>query len=244
MPENAFVDNFMSLLRNKGVVRSNRFLALINVNQYVASKIGYSSDTIKRRLLSTCFNTGQPTKGFLTHESAITSPVRLIPYAINSNNSSGVSMEFYVLADMFELEFFKMWQSLIVDPVTKEQAYYDDYAKGSSITIIQVPYNVYSLDTALVGERSQMVTGIELTETYPLNFTINNGTLDYAQGSEPMKVRVDFGFREIKSTSADYSQDKWIHDSLPPVDENGNFLERLAQQSLATISQGKGFKIF
>ena len=76
------------------------------------------------------------------------------------------------------------------------------------------------------------------------NFTINNGVLDYAVAAEPLKVRVDFGFREIKSTSMEYGQDKWIHDSLPPVDENGNFLERLARQSLSTISQGKGFKIF
>lgn len=227
----SFVEYMFTNMRKKGFSAQNRFLAIIEPNAYVSSKLGYTSSEIKRRLLTTCCSVSQPSKGFLTHEMSISQPTRLIPYAINTNNSSGMSLNFYVLGDMFESNIFRMWQDLIVDPKTKEQSYYDDYAKGSSIIIAQLPKSVYTFEQANLGMNLDLISGLKFTEIYPYNITLNNGSQDYANSAEPLQMKVDFMFREIKEITEKRAKREEV-DTLKLVDSNGRFVAETVEGNL------------
>lgn len=231
-----FLDGFMSNMRGKGFARANRYLVLIQPNQQVASQLGYKSEEIKQRLAMTCSSASLPSKSFMTHDIIITQPPRLVPYAINSNNTSGASFEFYVLGDMFEKNVFEMWQNLIIDPITKQQSYYNDYAVGSSIVIAELPNIVPSLDAALNAIAEQnLVSGIRLTEIYPYNFTVNGGTQNYGQAQEPLKVKVDFMYREVTRITEPKITN--IDDGMRMVDENGNFTSQNVADTAAAIRE-------
>jgi hypothetical protein len=233
MPVN-FVDGFMANMRDKGFARANRYLVLIQPNPTVAASLGYSSEEIKQRLSMTNLAVTLPQKSFLTHEVNITQPTQYVPYGINSNNSAGVSFEFYVLGDMFEKNVFEMWQNLIIDPVTKQQSYYNDFAKGSSIIIVELPNIVPSFEAALESITSQdLVSGIRLTEIYPYNFTVNGGAQSYASSTEPLKVKVDFMYREIGRINE--PKIRGIDSAMRIVDENGNFTRQTVRETAESI---------
>ena len=229
-----FIDAFISNMRDKGFVKQNRFLVIVEPNSLVSQQLGFSAEEIKQRLMMTCASATLPSKSFLTHEIQITQPTRMVPYAINSNNSSGASFEFHVLGDMFEKNIFEMWQNIIIDPKTKQQSYYDDFAKGSSIVIIEIPNMIGSFDAAMEALAGQsMLSGMRLTEAYPYNFTINGGSQNYSGSQEPMKVKVDFMFREI--TPIKEPKPRGIDSSMRVVDQNGNFTRRTARESIDSV---------
>ena len=229
-----FVDGFMANMRDKGFAKANRYLVLIEPNPSIAASLGYSSEEIKQRLSMTNFAVTLPQKSFMTHEINITQPARLVPYAINSNNSAGASFEFYVLGDMFEKNVFEMWQNLIVDPVTKQQSYYDTFAKGSSITIAELPNIISSFEGALEGIVSQnLISGMKLTEIYPYNFTINGGAQAYSNSPEPLKVKVDFMYREISRINE--PKITGIDNAMRIVDDNGNFTRQTVRETAESL---------
>jgi hypothetical protein len=105
--------------------------------------------------------------------------------------------------------------------VTKEQSYYDDYTKGSSIIIAQMPNIVSSFEGGLKAMvELEQIAGIKLTEIYPTNFSVNGGSQNYASTTEPLKVKVDFMYREI--TLIKEPKQSNYTDDLLLVDDNGN----------------------
>jgi len=236
-----FIDSFIANMKYKGFAKANRYLVLVEPNPYVASKLGFNASTIKQRLAMTCSSVAQPSKSFMTHEMSVTQPVRLIPYGINTNNSAGVSVEFNVLGDYFEQNIFQIWQNLIIDPVTKQQSYYDDYAKGSSMIIAQVPNNISSYEEGLKAlVETEEISGLRLSEIYPYNFTVNGGSQNYASATEPLKIKVDFMFREITEVKEPKLSDP--NSGLILVDENGNRLEQeILRLGSLFLSQSQGF---
>lgn len=235
-----FIDAFISNMATKGFVKPNRFLVMVEPNIAIARSLGYSPEEIKQRLMVTCASASLPSKSFLTHEEPITHPNRMIPYGINVNNNSGASFEFHVLGDMFEKNIFEMWQNMIIDPQTKQQSFYDDYAKGSTLTVIQIPNIIKSFEGALEALASNgSLSGMRLTEIYPYNFTVNGGSQNYGQSQESMKVKVDFMYHEIYPLR-EMPFRRSIDDAVRRVDRNGNFTTeqiRETAQSLLTRYQ-------
>jgi|694.fasta_scaffold11724_4 hypothetical protein len=201
---------------------------LIDVPPSVARYLGYSSIEIKERLALTVSSVTLPAKSFFTHEMDISTPTRLIPYGINSNNTSGISFEFNVLTDMFEKNLFEKWQNLIVDPKTKQVGFYDDYAKSCSIYIMQLPSFVQSLDQAIEFLGQDLgANSIKLTEVYPYSVVLNNGSLNYTQSIEPLKMKVDFMYREVLRGGESPAKDIGI----PVIDSQGRFTRTLKDPS-------------
>jgi hypothetical protein len=199
------IDSFLATVKQNGFVKSNRFVAFIRPNKYVAEKLGYfggAAMDITSRLALTCFSASIQAPTLMTNEFNITSPQRLIPYASNSNNASGMSMEFYCLGDFFEKEVFHLWQRNIVDPTTRSVAYYDDYAKGTEIDIVILPNFVRDLEELvnyMGGGADDLppLPGYTFTEVYPLTYTYNGGSVNYSASTAPATVKVDFMFREM-----------------------------------------------
>lgn len=201
-----FIDTFLSQIRDKGFVKQNRFVAFIRPNQYVASRyLGYGGQSlaISQRLAVTCFSATIPTPSVMTTEFGITIPSRLVPYALNTNNQSGASFEFYCLGDMFEKELFPRWIEGIINPKTREPDYYDNYTKGSEIDLVIVPNIVKTFDeivdfvSTASRRRARELSGFTFTEVYPYIYSYNNGSMNYSASTSPTTVKVDFMYREI-----------------------------------------------
>lgn len=199
------IDSFLSAIKNHGFVKSNRFMAFIHPNQYVSTRLGYTSplSNITSRLALTCFSAAVQTPTFMTHDFNVTNPQRLIPYAMNTNNASGMGMEFYCLGDYFEKEFFHRWQRIIVDPMSREVAYYDDYTKGSKIDIVLLPNIVRDFETLAdymatsTDPKEFRLPGYTFTEVYPYMYSYNGGNVNYAPNTSSANVKVDFMFRDM-----------------------------------------------
>lgn len=203
-----FIDTFIAQIRDKGFVKSNRFVAFIRPNNHVTSRyLGYeggqSISAVTQRLAMTCYSASIQSPSFFTHEFGVTLPNRLVPYALNTNNGSGASFEFYCLGDMFEKEVFHKWMRNIVDPYTREVDYYNDYAKNTEIDLLIVPNYVETLDELIefvsigsAGGRTPF-SGFTFTEVYPYNYTYSDGSLNWSPSTSPATVKVDFMFREI-----------------------------------------------
>jgi hypothetical protein len=163
MPERNFIDDLIGQMRVKGFARPNRWIAIIDLDPSIATNLGFSKTAIVRRLATTCSSITIPAKSFYTHEMNVSYPSTLIPYAVSTNNQSGATMEFNVLADMFEKEVFENWQNQIIDPVTKQVNFYDKYAKNSSVVIVQLPNSIKDLEGAIGYSYNQNASGISLS---------------------------------------------------------------------------------
>ena len=241
MPERNFIDDLIGQMRVKGFAKPNRWIAIIDLDANLATKLGFSKTAIVRRLATTCSSINIPTKSFMTHEMNVSYPSTLIPYAVSTNNQSGASIEFRVLADMFEKDVFENWQNQIIDPVTKQANFYDAYAKNSSVVIVELPNSIKDLEEAIGYSYNQNASGIRLTEIYPFNVSLNSGTQSYDQSTESLKIKIDFMYREVTKISQPRITD--INEGLYLVDDNGNDMRirRLLTQGLTFISQGQGF---
>ena len=154
-------------------------------------------------------------------------PSRIFPYKRNTNNASGVRLQFNCGADMFEKEFFQYWMRYIQDPYSRTMRYYDDYAKGSEIFIIFLPNSVPNFDEAVqsVFADPAKITGYRLTEAYPYAISMNGGSLNYQQSSEPLFIDVAMMYHEISPLSlATIPQANAIkpetESGFPIIDEN------------------------
>lgn len=201
-----FIDTFLAEIKDKGFVKSNRFVAFIRPNSYVSSQyLGFGGRTlgISQRLAVTCFSASIPSPSMMTSEFGISYPSRLVPYAKSSNNQSGASFEFYCLGDMFEKELFPKWIEGIVNPETKEVDFYENYTLGSEIDLILVPNIVQSYDevvefvSSASSRRNKSMSGFTFTEVYPYMYAYNNNSVNYQSTTTPATVKVDFMFRDI-----------------------------------------------
>ena len=235
-------DMIATMYRLKGFARPNRFLAFIIPNTYVLSTYlgGIQSNLLMNRLAMTCTNASLPARTFDTHEIKITSPARIVPYLLNTNNSSGAAFDFYCLGDFFEKTIFENWQRGIIDPKTKEVDYYDNYAKGSSIYVVQFPSDIGNFEDVAngIGNYSTKLTGVQLTEVYPRTVTINDGSVSSAPTLDPLKMKVEFMYRDIiridESISVPSQNDgvRYVKDN--GVDVSGNV-------GSSTISTGRKY---
>lgn len=238
----------MSLMRLKGFARPNRYVAFITPNPYVSQTYlnFYSPMDIMQRLAMTCFSANVPAKTIQTHEMKVALPTRNVPYGYDTNNSGGAAFDFYCLGDYFEKTIFESWQRGIVDPQTKQLDYYNNYAVGSSIYIVQFPTDIGDLDDVAGGIENQNVgsrlTGVQLTEVYPKTVTINDGALSHEAASAPLKVRVDFMYRDIIKINEPARVN--IQDGIVNVNDNGNRsggISAILSTGLRFLTQAQGF---
>jgi hypothetical protein len=82
-------------------------------------------------------------------------------------------------------QFFESWQNLIIDNVTNNSGYYDDYTAPIDI------FQLGQFDT--LNDRDSVTYGIRMFEAYPTSI----GTVDYSYGAnnEYVKINVTFTYR-------------------------------------------------
>lgn len=220
----SMLDRQQQVARQFGYAKGNKYLVLLFPNANVQGKTGWRSVEDMARLATTCKSVMLNEQSWFTSEQADihAGATRIFPYKRNSNNSTGVRLQFNCGADMFEKEFFQYWMRYIQNPITKRWKFYDDYANGSEMIMILLPNHVANFNQAVnelfSSKTYSTLTGYRFTEVYPYSLNINGGSLNYQQVQEPLFVDVGLMYHDVVPLT---EVRKKPADDIDPVTETG-----------------------
>jgi len=161
--------------------KGNRY----NVNIKAPAILSSSSQTVSK-LPFLCESISLPTKGIATNPHDIHGPPREMAYR-ETFTESALS---FILDDEFTLKtYFDAWQANIINPVTGNPSYYDDY-KGT-IKISRLSNDATGFTTSSTQYK------VELLEAYPS--AVGEVALGHSQGNEVLKLSVTFKYRRWNS---------------------------------------------
>ena len=194
---NNFVDMFMAQMRSTGYLKSNRFATIFRLSQQVVDKTGItrSLSPYNLRLSMNCKSVTLPERSMSTHDRDIAGPMRKVPYT-NVFGDGSATLVFRLPADAKEIGIFDKWQNMMVDPISRQVGYYDDYAKGNRLAILMLPNFVKNYDQVIAAADLRRLPGVVLNEIYPKVVQINEGNLSMDQAAE-VTFKVTFGFRDM-----------------------------------------------
>jgi len=133
-----------------------------------------------------CESVSLPTKGIATNPHDIHGPPREMAYR-ETFTESALS---FILDDEFTLKtYFDAWQANIINPVTGNPSYYDDYKGAINITRLE------NNSTNLLGGPDRY--RVRLEEAYPS--AVGEVALGHSQGNEVLKLSVTFKYRRWNS---------------------------------------------
>lgn len=216
----SFVDDFLARTQETGFMQANRWLMMLFPNENVREETGMNFVPDVARLAVTCRNISINEKTWYTTEENYIVPgaARVMPYRRNTNNSSGIRLQFLCGADAFEKEFFDNWYRYIQSPDTKQFRFYDDYALRSEIFLLLLPKNVLNFEQAINAMYSGEVTGVRFTEVYPYAINLNSGTLNQSASTEPMVVDVSMMYHDMVPLREESNR---YYNSIPMVTDTG-----------------------
>ena len=127
-----------------------------------------------------------------------------------------ITLEFYTSVNFEERLFFEAWQNMIVDPISHNVGYYDDYAKDCMITITPLtktftaalanfePTGDAGLDRqqlrqSLGDQSGQSAFQVQCYEAWPK--TIAATPLAYDATNQIIKTSVTFAYRNYATTA-------------------------------------------
>ena len=236
-PEPSFQDTVYGRARETGWAAGNRWLTMVFPNQQVRDALGMRFVPDVARLATTCksINLNEQT-WFSTEQNYINAgPTRVFPYKRNTNNASGIKVQFNVGTDMFEKEFFEGWLRYIQDPYTRAWKFYDDYAKDSFIYLLLLPNHVQNFAMAMEAMKQGQIVGYKFTDVYPFSMNVNGGNLNYNNVTEPLFSDIGFMYHDMIPL-----QEQTIRSSriIPTVTDTGYpVIERDRFKDILTASQ-------
>lgn len=198
-PDPSFQDTVYARARETGWASGNRWLFMLFPNWRMRDAIGMNFVPDVARLATTCKSVNLNEQTWYSTELNYihAGPNRVLPYKRNSNNTSGIKVQFNVGADMFEKEFFEAWLRDIQNPYTRQWRFYDDYAKDSFIYLLLLPNHVQNFWQAMEAMYQGKVVGYKFTEVYPFSLNINGGNLNYNAVQEPLFADIGFMYHDM-----------------------------------------------
>lgn len=164
--------------KHGGIARGHKYQALI---------LG-APVTIPKDLQLMCETISLPTRSAATNELSMYGPVQSFPYRFTFTEAS---LNFYVTDDFAIKKLFDAWQEKIIDPVSGDVGYFDDYKCTIKISTFS------DQDGGPVTRPKYSVT---LIDAWPS--IIGEIALGHSLGNELLKLPVTFQFRKwFDSTS-------------------------------------------
>ena len=214
-----FFDEILSFARFMGYMRPNRYCILFEEVPTSAASVSVENS----RLSQSCILATIPDSGFMTLDWSVSGPKRTMPSMQVFGQDP--QFQFNCGTDLYEYTFFRAWQRCIIDPITRQVGYYNEYAKKCSLTIILLPANVKNFRDMVSRLDSGELYGIRLSEIYPKVVGMNQ--LQQSSSNNLLVSNVTFGYREIipyKDWADDYKfAIKAAADSLLDTAQSGMF---------------------
>ena len=176
-----------SRLKSEVSVRGG--FAYANKYQVLFTRVpaGLQSDAT-RLLQYTCENTSLPTRSIQASEKLIYGTSYQMPY---KHAYGEISMTFYLTEDMQSKAFFDAWLNKIINPITGDIGYYENYT--STIKI-----GMYARSAASVSDPP--VYEVELENAWPS--IVAEVAMSHSAGGEIAKLPITFQYKKWKVTDA------------------------------------------
>ena len=209
----------LAYLTKHGVARNNRFQVLIpiperlipetsNTDQnktslpfseevvsLISSFTSSGASQIARGLDIMVESTALPAKTLTTTNIRYNSDFHDVPYSVVYNQQD---LSFHVSTDMYEKNIIDLWMASIVDPVTHEVAYMDDYA--TNITINQL------------NEQDEIVYSVALIDAFPV--TCNSIEVTNESQNTMIRLSTSFAYKRWIPVGENISDETGLVDSL------------------------------
>lgn len=197
-------EGFITRIRNNGVASANRFYVRLNVNALGSSSASKFPLQRSRDLSLMCNSVSLP-KRIIKAIDFVVKPGNVDKIASYQEYDHELSMTFYCSSDLNERRFFEDWANLVVDPVTKQPNYYDEYAKYNMVTVFVLP-KMFS--GGLVDENTRDYKGnplyyVRFHECYPI--TIEENELSTGSG-ELLQLNVTLSYKYFSTISDESGQ--------------------------------------
>lgn len=215
----SFIQDQVQFGRSTGYARPNRyciiFEGLPKALELAKQDNGAYGGINNKRLSLNCLQATLPDASFVTSDMQVVGPKRAIPTSQSFGDNSA-AFQFNCGTDLYEYTVFRAWQRGIIDPVSRYVAYYDDYAKNCSLTIIPMPNKVYNYEHMLELLRANSLWGVRLTEVYPRSVGMNQ--LQNTSTNNILVTNISFAYRELMPYWS------WDDDTKYSLEANMDFL--------------------
>jgi hypothetical protein len=171
----ASLNEFISEVKNSGLMRNSRFAVQFNLPNNMDRSYGANLQS----MLLFCDAVNLPGLTIESAASRIYGEIREMPYG---KIFDAVNMSFYVDNDMSVKLLFDAWMALIMDPTTRHFQYYNNYTTDIQITVFDIAD----------GARYK----VTLYECYPKS--VGSVQMDYSN-KDVMKLNVNMMYKYWES---------------------------------------------
>jgi hypothetical protein len=220
------LESFMALLRQRNVVRSNRFYVeffpppvMQAPPTYVDDLLGElimipsSMNTQPRELSLLCHEASIPGKTIQTRQAMFNALPEQRAHMVDFGGES-ITFQFYLDGDWEAKRFFDLWQMFIIDPKTRQVGFYDNYKSTVTITNLDMSGDK-TLVTTLEEAFPRAVQSINLSYSNP-NIASLTVTMAFKRWSTEVKnIRAINRTNIMKAVQQDINLKRSI--SLPKI---------------------------
>ena len=160
--------------KHGGFARGNKYTVMISKPKKLA--------IIPEDLQLMCETVSLPTRSAATNELSLYGPVQSFPYRFTFTEAS---LQFYVTEDFAIKKIFDAWQEIIIDPVSGDLGYFDDYKCNIAIK----KYSSGDDNTSSWPDYS-----VKLIDAWPS--IIGEIALGHSLGGDVLRLPVTFQFRK------------------------------------------------
>lgn len=182
------ISDFISEVKTRGLARVNRFVVTVSLPTTTADE---------DRLVSLfCENTSLPGMNIATTPHRINGESRELPY---ERTFETIQLSFYVDSGMAVKAGFDGWMNSVVDPVSRNINYYENYIRNMTIDVLNV--------------EEEIVYTVTLFEAYPKSVSaiqLDNGGKDVMK----LSVTIVYKYWEAVYPGSDVGLDTTTTDSI------------------------------
>jgi hypothetical protein len=221
MSETGSLQSFISEVKNGGLMKTTHFavsisMPLDNQNQVII-KSNFASNKALKKYIMFCDGTNIPGTSLSSVDVAVYGETRESP---TQRIYDPVNLSFYVDNDMNIKKFFDSWINYIINPITRNHSYYNNYTTLVDIIVYDSEHN----------EKYK----VTLHEAYPK--TVSDISMSFS-GDNIMKLSVTMQYRYY--TVFNYNTNSVIESS--DNTKITNFLKKSALDKTSSNLQGGFF---
>lgn len=209
-------EGFLNRVRKNGLARTHNFFVRVdmgtarppfvqNTGRFFPSDQGASQNNLftTERLKSLsfmCNKTALPDREITTLDFTV-KPGVTQKIASYQSFAQTLPMTFYCSPDLSEKRFFENWMNIVIDPVSRNANYYDEYAKFNTITVFVLPR---SFSGSFVDENTTDGIGnplyyVKFYECYPTK--MNSNELANSSGEELLELDIEITYKYFRTVA-------------------------------------------
>jgi len=209
-------EGFLNRVRRNGLARAHNFFVKVdvgtakppfraNTGRFFPSDQGASENNLftTERLKSLSFMCNQvllPDREITTLDFTVKPGVT---QKIASYQTFGqmLPMTFYCSPDLNEKRFFENWMNLVINPISRNANYYDEYAKFNTITVFVLPkfFSGSFVDENTVDENGNPLYYIKFYECYPTKIT--SSELANSKEEDLLELGVEIAYKYFRTVT-------------------------------------------